>query len=110
MAFYFLCPTEVIAFNNVIDEFTEQGCAVAFVSTDSKHRLYQWVTRPKIEGGLGNVKIPLLSDRNHKMCKAYGVLLEECKYSLRGLFMINRKGILKHVGTAFAFTSGIRNR
>lgn len=101
MAFSFVCPTEVISYNNVIEEFTEQGCSVAFVSTDSKHSLYQWQSRPRIEGGLGTIRIPLMSDQNHKMSKKYGVLLEDLGYALRGMFIINPKGIIKHVRLIF---------
>ncbi|KAF2843610.1 thioredoxin-like protein [Patellaria atrata CBS 101060] len=97
MAFSYVCPTEVISFNNVMDEFTENGASIVFVSTDSKHSLHQWQSRPLIEGGLGNINIPLLSDQNHKMSKAYGVLLEDEGVSLRGMFIINPDGIVKHI-------------
>ncbi|KAF2095465.1 thioredoxin-like protein, partial [Rhizodiscina lignyota] len=97
MAFSFVCPTEVLAFDNVLEEFTEQECSVVFVSTDSKYSLHSWQTRPKREGGLGEINVPLLSDQNHKMSKAYGVLVEDEGIALRGRFIINPLGIIKHI-------------
>lgn len=101
MAFSFVCPTEVLAFNNVLEEFTEQGCSVIFVSTDSKYSLHSWQVRPKEEGGLGEICVPLLSDQNHKMSRAYGVLVEDEGIALRGRFIISPKGIVKHVSSSF---------
>lgn len=97
MAFSFVCPTEVLAFNNVLNEFTELDCSVIFVSTDSKYSLYSWQTRPKADGGLGDIEVPLLSDQNHKFSRAYGVLDEDEGYALRGRFIINPEGIVKHI-------------
>lgn len=96
-AFSIVCPTEIVAFNNTIDEFTELGCAVAFVSTDSKYSLWQLQRTPKKDGGLGPLRVPLLSDQNHKMCKDYGVLLEDEGMALRGMFIINPRGIVEQV-------------
>ncbi len=97
MAFSFVCPTEVLAFDNVLEEFTEQNCSVVFVSTDSKYSLHSWQMRPKEQGGLGMINVPLLSDQNHKMSRAYGVLVEDEGIALRGRFIVNPLGIVKHV-------------
>lgn len=105
-AFSYVCPTEVVAFNNVVSEFTENSAALAFVSTDSKHSLLQWTERPRHEGGLGQTDVPLFSDQNHQMSRAYGVLLEDEGCSLRGMFIINPHGIIKHVRpSSFPFPS-----
>ncbi|EON68450.1 hypothetical protein W97_07660 [Coniosporium apollinis CBS 100218] len=84
-AFSFVCPTEVLAFNNCIDEFTDRGCSLAFVSTDSKHTLWQWQHTPRNQGGLGPVSVPLLSDSSHKMSRDYGVLLEDQGITINNL-------------------------
>lgn len=97
MAFSFVCPTEVLAFSEAIDEFTALGCAVAFVSTDSKYGLWTWQNRSRKDGGLGKINVPLLSDQSHKMARDYGVLLEDQGISLRGSFIINPQGIIKQV-------------
>jgi alkyl hydroperoxide reductase subunit AhpC len=96
-AFSFVCPTEVLAFHNTIDEFTERNCAIAFVSTDSKHSLWQWQQLPKKYGGLGKVKVPLLSDQSHQMSRDYGVLLEKSGMDLRGSYLIDPEGVVQQV-------------
>ena len=87
----------MLAFHNCIEEFTDRGCAVAFVSTDSKHCLWQWQNTPLNRGGLGKVNVPLLSDASHKMTRDYGVLLEDQGIALRGMFLLDRKGIIQQV-------------
>lgn len=52
---------------------------------------------PRKEGGLGNIQIPLLSDLTHKISKDYGVYLEDLGHTLRGLFIIDPKGILRQI-------------
>ena len=96
-AFSFVCPTEVLAFHNCIDEFIERNCAVAFVSTDSKHSLWQWQNLPRKIGGLGKVRVPLLSDQSHQMSRDYGVLLEKTGMDLRGSYIIDPQGIIQQV-------------
>jgi alkyl hydroperoxide reductase subunit AhpC len=59
-----------------------------------------WVNTPRKEGGLGNMKIPLIADVTKQMSRDYGVLLEDgddAGLPLRGLFIISDKGILRHV-------------
>ncbi|KAF2434422.1 peroxiredoxin TSA1, partial [Tothia fuscella] len=96
-AFSFVCPTEVLAFHNCNEEFTERGCAVAFVSTDSKYSLWQWQHLPKNKGGIGHVSVPLLSDQSHRMSRDYGVLVEKDGLDLRGMFIIDPKGIIQQI-------------
>ena len=102
MAFSFVCPTEVLAFSEMADEFTAADASIAFVSTDSKYSLWTWQAKSKAEGGLGKINIPLLSDQSHRMCRDYGVLIESEGVALRGMFIIDPKGIVRQVScTAF---------
>jgi len=96
-AFSFVCPTEVIAFQNCYDEFRDRNCDVAFVSVDTKHSLWHWQNVPRQYGGLGNIDIPLLSDATHKVGRDYGVLVEEEGVSLRGMFIIDGEGLVQQV-------------
>jgi alkyl hydroperoxide reductase subunit AhpC len=89
--------TEVLAFHNCLDEFTERNCSVAFVSTDSKYTLWQWQHLGRNQGGIGRVNVPLLSDANHQMSRQYGVLLESLGLDLRGMFIIDASGTIQHV-------------
>ncbi|KAH7374383.1 thioredoxin-like protein [Pyrenochaeta sp. MPI-SDFR-AT-0127] len=96
-AFSFVCPTEVLAFQNCLDEFKDRNCSVVFVSVDTKHSLWHWQNVPRQYGGLGHIDVPLLSDPNHRMCRDYGVLIEEEGISLRGMFIVDGAGIVQQV-------------
>jgi peroxiredoxin (alkyl hydroperoxide reductase subunit C) len=96
-AFSFVCPTEVLAFQNCYEEFRDRHCSVAFVSVDTKHSLWHWQNVPRQYGGLGNIDIPLLSDASHKIGRDYGVLVEEEGVSLRGMFIIDGEGLVQQV-------------
>lgn len=102
-AFSFVCPTEVIAFQNCYDEFRDRHCSIAFVSVDTKHSLWHWQNVPRQYGGLGNIDIPLLSDATHKIGRDYGVLVEEEGVSLRGMFIIDGEGLVQQVRSARIF-------
>jgi peroxiredoxin (alkyl hydroperoxide reductase subunit C) len=94
-----VCPTEVLAFQNCLDEFKERNTNIVFVSVDTKHSLWHWQNVPRQYGGLGQVDIALLSDPSHKMSKDYGVLIEKEGICLRGMFILDDKGIVQHVSS-----------
>lgn len=96
MAWSFVCPTEVLAFNARLHEFETRACSVVFASTDSEQVLRAWSGTPRDEGGLGRVHVPLLSDRAHRLARTYGVLDEEEGTAQRALFIIDPHGILRH--------------
>jgi alkyl hydroperoxide reductase subunit AhpC len=93
--FTFVCPTEIIAFSDKIDEFRKRGAEVLGCSVDSKFCHLAWIRTPRTEGGLGGLKYPLLSDLTKHISADYGVLLDN-GVALRGTFLIDRKGILRH--------------
>ncbi|CAO1364840.1 unnamed protein product [Diamesa serratosioi] len=95
--FTFVCPTEIIAFSDRVEEFRKIGCEVVAVSTDSHFTHLAWVNTPRKEGGLGNINLPLLADKSMVMSRAYGVLQEESGVSFRGLFIIDGKQNLRQV-------------
>ncbi|ODV92551.1 hypothetical protein CANCADRAFT_30677 [Tortispora caseinolytica NRRL Y-17796] len=97
MAFTFVCPTEIIAYSEAIEEFKKRDCEVLFASTDSEYSLLAWTNVARKDGGLGPINIPLLSDRNMSLSKDYGVLLPEEGIALRGIFLIDPKGVLRQV-------------
>jgi peroxiredoxin (alkyl hydroperoxide reductase subunit C) len=94
--FTFVCPTELIAFSDQMHEFTKRGAHVIGVSVDSKFSHLAWTQKPRKEGGLGNIGYPIVSDLNKAIARSYGVLLEETGVALRGLFLIDKQGILRH--------------
>lgn len=97
MAFTFVCPTEIVAFSDAYKQFKDLGVEVLFASTDSEYSLLAWTNVDKKDGGLGQVNVPLLSDNNHTLSRDYGVLLEDEGVALRGLFVIDPKGVVRHI-------------
>jgi alkyl hydroperoxide reductase subunit AhpC len=94
--FTFVCPTEILAFNDRADEFHKIGCEVVGASVDSKFSHLAWVNTPRKEGGISGVTIPLLADLKKEVARDYGVLLPD-GVALRGLFVIDPKGIVRHI-------------
>jgi alkyl hydroperoxide reductase subunit AhpC len=90
--FTFVCPTELTGFNETIDQFRKLSAEVLAVSVDSEHAHLAWQ-----QGRLGPLKFPHLSDLTRQVSRDYGVLVEEKGYSLRGLFIIDPKGILTYM-------------
>jgi len=95
--FTFVCPTELIAFSDRIEEFRKLDTEVVGCSVDSHFTHLAWINTPRKEGGLGKMNIPLLSDLTHKISRDYGVLLEDLGHTLRGLFIIDKKGVLRQI-------------
>jgi peroxiredoxin (alkyl hydroperoxide reductase subunit C) len=94
--FTFVCPTEILAFADAIKEFEARNTQVIGVSVDSHFSHWAWANTPRKEGGIQGVTFPLVSDLNKTIAQDYGVLLP-AGISLRGLFIINTKGELKHI-------------
>jgi len=95
--FTFVCPTEIIAFSDRVEEFKKINTEVIAVSVDSVFTHLAWINTPRTEGGLGKMKIPILADLTKQISKDYGVLLEDAGHTLRGLFIIDGKGILRQI-------------
>jgi len=95
--FTFVCPTEIIAFSDRAEEFRKLGCEVVACSTDSHFSHLAWCERPRKQGGLGDMKIPLLADKNMAISRAYGVLKEDEGLAFRGLFIIDGKQKLRQM-------------
>lgn len=95
--FTFVCPTEIIAFSDAHKQFEERNTAVLGVSVDSKFTHLAWTNTPRNKGGLGEVKFPLVSDLTHQISRDYGVLIEGAGVALRGLFLIDKNGIVRHM-------------
>jgi peroxiredoxin (alkyl hydroperoxide reductase subunit C) len=94
--FTFVCPTELIAFSERYDEFSALGADVVGISTDSVHSHRAWLKQARKDGGLGELRYPLAADTNHAVSRAYGVLLEDLGFTLRGTFVIDPKGVLRY--------------
>ena len=94
--FTFVCPTEIVAFSERVGEFNKLGAEVVGFSVDSKYSHLAWINTPRKEGGLGDLKIPLVADLTKKIASDYGVLIED-GIALRGTFIIDPKGVVRQI-------------
>ena len=90
-----VCPTELIAFSDRAADFEKINCALVAISVDSPFVHKAWVDTPRKKGGLGEMNIPIVGDLTKEIARDYGVLVEEEGFALRGLFIIDKKGILR---------------
>ncbi|MDZ4666303.1 MAG: peroxiredoxin [bacterium] len=111
--FTFVCPTEIIAFQDRIADFESRNVQVVGCSIDSKFSHWAWLNTPKNNGGIEGVQYPLVADVNKTIATNFGVLAGKYTYSdneeliwvgdngesavaYRGLFLIDQKGIVRH--------------
>ncbi len=94
--FTFVCPTEILGFNAKLAEFKKRGVEVVGVSVDSQYTHLAWKSTPVEEGGIKGVQFPLVADLNKTIARDYDVLLEEGGVALRGTFLIDKSGVVRH--------------
>lgn len=94
--FTFVCPTELHAFQDRLADFESRGAQVVGCSVDSCFSHAAWLSTPRNKGGIQGVEYPLLSDMNKKVAGDYDVLKEDEGIAYRGLFLIDREGIVRH--------------
>lgn len=93
--FTFVCPTEIIAFSDRASEFEAAGVQIIGVSVDSHFSHLAWRNTARDQGGIGNVQYPLVADLSKQIARNYDVLMGDA-VALRGLFLIDQKGIVRH--------------
>jgi peroxiredoxin (alkyl hydroperoxide reductase subunit C) len=93
--FTFVCPSELIAFDHRLDEFKKRNVEVIGVSIDSQFTHLAWKNTPVNNGGIGQVRYPLVADIKHDICKAYDVEAGG-GVAYRGSFLIDRAGTVRH--------------
>lgn len=107
--FTFVCPTELIAFQEQIKAFEERNTIVVGCSTDSAFSHWKWLQTPQKDGGILGVNYPLVADQAMTISMDYDVLAGEYDYdeegklifdgtpqAYRGLFLIDKEGIVRH--------------
>ena len=94
--FTFVCPTELHAFQEKLSEFEKRGAQVVGCSVDSSYSHSAWLSTPKARGGIEGVEYPILSDLNKSIARDYHVLQEESGIAYRGLFILDKEGIVRH--------------
>ncbi len=94
--FTFVCPSELIAFDHRLNEFTQRGVEVIGVSIDSQFTHNAWRNTAVSDGGIGPVGYPLVADVKHEICQAYDVEHPEDGVAFRGSFLIDQQGVVRH--------------
>jgi peroxiredoxin (alkyl hydroperoxide reductase subunit C) len=94
--FTYVCPTELHAFQDKLDEFESRNVQVVACSVDSWFSHVAWLNTPKNEGGIQGIKYPILSDFNKTIAMDYDVLVDGLGAAYRGLFLIDKDGIVRH--------------
>jgi peroxiredoxin (alkyl hydroperoxide reductase subunit C) len=93
--FTFVCPSEILAFDEAHEKFRQRQCEIVGVSVDSHYTHLAWKKTPVERGGIGSIRFPLVSDLDKSIARRYGILLDE-SVALRGLFLVDREGIVRH--------------
>jgi len=93
--FTFVCPTEIIEFSRKLEEFKSRNVEVIGVSIDSEFSHLAWKNTDVKNGGIGNIQYPLVADIKKSISADYDVLFDE-SIALRGLFLIDKEGIVRH--------------
>ena len=107
--FTFVCPTEILAFQEKLAEFEKRNVAVVGCSVDSEFSHWAWLNTEKKNGGIKGVKFPLVADLSKTIAENYGVLAWEYEVNdegqssfvgapvaYRGLFLIDKSGVVRH--------------
>ena len=94
--FTFVCPTEITAFSDGYDQFKDINTEVLGVSVDSEFSHLAWIQSDRKSGGVGDLNYPLVSDIKKTISADYNVLDPEAGIALRGLFIIDKEGVVQH--------------
>jgi len=94
--FTFVCPTELHAFQEKLHEFKKKDAQLVGCSIDSIYSHFAWLNVEKERGGIKGIEYPLVSDITKDISKTYNVLNEDEGVAYRGLFLINKEGIVCH--------------
>jgi peroxiredoxin (alkyl hydroperoxide reductase subunit C) len=94
--FTFVCPTEITAFSDRYDEFKALNTEILGVSVDSVFSHLAWIQTDRKSGGVGDLNYPLVADIKKELSAAYNVLDPDAGVALRGLFIIDKDGIIQH--------------
>lgn len=94
--FTFVCPTEITAFSDRYDAFKNLNTEVLGISVDSEFSHLAWTQTDRKSGGVGDLNYPLVSDIKKEISTAYNVLDPGAGVALRGLFIIDKEGVVQH--------------
>ena len=91
-----VCPTELLAFSDRIEEVKKLDAEIIGISTDSKYSHRAWINTPREDSGVQGLRFPLASDQPQTVSRDYGVLMEGKGIALRGLFIVDPQGVVQY--------------
>ncbi len=94
--FSFVCPTELTAFSGRIEDFHRRDCDLLGISVDTIELHQEWLRTSPSEGGVGPLRFPLAADEGGKAARKFGVWVDDKQVALRGLFVIDPRGVLQY--------------
>lgn len=93
--FTFVCPSEIIEFNNYLEQFKAEGAELIAVSVDSQFSHIAYKNTDIKDGGIGQVKFPMVADLSKQIAKDYDVLANN-SVAYRGTFLIDQDFKVRH--------------
>lgn len=93
--FTFVCPSEILQYNAMLEEFQKEGAKLIAVSVDSQFTHLAYKNTQVDKGGIGNIQIPMVADLNKQICRDYDVLVNDA-VALRGTFLIDQDFKVRH--------------
>lgn len=96
MDFTFVCPSEIIAFNNRYDFFKKKHVKLIGISIDSCFVHQQWRQTKISDGGIGEIKYVMVSDIKREIQKSYDIEHNKIGVALRASFLIDKNNIVRH--------------
>ena len=94
--FTFVCPTELHAFQDKLEEFSRRNAQIIAISVDSAYSHLAWLNTPAASGGIEGIEYPLVSDLDKSISRSFRVLDETQGIAYRGLILIDKQGIVRH--------------
>ena len=91
--FTFVCPTEIRGFQELIEDFQDDGVAVIGASTDSYFSHKAWFADRDTFSK--TITHPVLADTNHSVSRAFGVLKEDAGVAFRATVIIDDQGTVR---------------
>lgn len=95
--FTFVCPTEILKFSDMHDEFEKQDTTIIYASADSKYSHLAWIKMKREDGGLSDIKWPIISDITHNLSSQFNLFNEANGTVMRSTVILNRNLEVLHM-------------
>ncbi|WP_265563847.1 peroxiredoxin [Sphingomicrobium arenosum] len=92
--FTFVCPTEIVGYGELAEDFADRDAVLIGASTDTTHVHFAW---RRSDEQLANADFPWIADANQKLARELGILNEEEGVAYRATFIVDPDNIIQHV-------------